>query len=524
MNHAEQYDIIIIGTGAGGGTLLHTIKDSGKKILVLERGGFLPQEKANWETVEVFLKERYHTKERWKDKHNKDFRPGTGYYVGGNTKVFGAALYRMREKDYGQVQHEGGISPAWPISYMDMEPYYTKAEKLYQVHGQKGIDATDPFMSEEYPAPPVSHEPIMQEISDHLTKAGYNPSFIPLGIKLNEADKLNSPCIRCDTCDGFPCLVHAKSDADINCVRPALKNSNVTLLTHTKVNRLHTDETGKYIEKVEAELNGQIVYFSAKTIVVSCGAINSAALFLNSANQKHPNGLANASDQVGRNLMKHQNAVVLAISKNKNTNIFQKTLAISNFYWGDKEYAFPMGHVQMMGKANGNMLAAEAPKFTPEIVLDTMASHSIDWWLTTEDLPDPENRVFLKDGTIHVNYTENNTVSFNRLIKRWKELLNESGMYDSVWDYNISISQDIPLSGVAHQNGTLRFGTDPTTSVLDINCKTHELDNLYVVDGSFFVSSSAVNPSLTIIANAIRVGEIILKRLNEDNLKNVSDL
>ncbi len=509
----NQYDIIIIGTGAGGGTLLHILKESGKKILVLERGHFLPQEKANWETMEVFSKERYHTEERWKDKNDKDFRPGTGYWVGGNTKVYGAALYRMRERDFEQVQHEGGISPEWPLKYADFEPYYTKAEKLYDVHGKRGIDATDPYMSEEYPYPPVSHEPIMQQISDHLQRLGYDPSYIPLGVKLNEADRLNSLCIRCDTCDGFPCLLHAKADADINCVRPALKSSNVTLITDAKVTRLITSTAGNRVEQVEVELEGKKHYYKADIVVVACGAINSAVLFQKSATSTHPYGLANKSGQVGRNLMKHQNAVVLALSKEKNTNIFQKTLAISNFYWGDKDYTFPMGHIQMMGKANGNMLAGDAPWFTPEIVLDTMAAHSIDWWLTSEDLPSADNRILVKGDTIQVNYTENNTKSFDRLIKRWKKLLNETGMYNTVWDHNLSISHNIPLSGLAHQNGTLKFGTDPATSVLDTFCKTHELDNLYVVDGSFFVSSSAVNPSLTIIANAIRVGEHLLERL-----------
>jgi len=509
----NQYDIIIIGTGAGGGTLLHTLKESGKKILVLERGHFLPQEKANWETIEVFSKERYHTDERWKDKNDKDFRPGTGYWVGGNTKVYGAALYRMRERDFEKVQHEGGISPEWPVKYVDFEPYYTKAERLYDVHGKRGIDATDPYMSEEYPHPPVNHEPIMQQISDHLQNIGYDPSYIPLGIKLNESDPLNSLCIRCDTCDGFPCLLHAKADADVNCVRPALKKPNVTLITDAKVTRLVTNASGNVVDQVEVEREGKKLYFKADMVVVACGAINSAVLFQRSANSMHPYGLANKSGQVGRNLMKHQNAVVLALSKEKNTNVFQKTLAVSNFYWGDKDYNFPMGHIQMMGKANGNMLAGDAPWFTPEIILDSIAAHSIDWWLTSEDLPAADNRVVIKGDSIHVNYTENNTTSFKRLINRWKALLNETGMYNTVWDHNLSISHTIPLSGLAHQNGTLRFGTDPADSVLDTFCKTHELDNLYVVDGSFFVSSSAVNPSLTIIANAIRIGEHILERL-----------
>ena len=508
-----HYDIIIIGTGAGGGTLVHTLKDSGKNILVLERGHFLPQEKENWDTIEVFSKERYHTEERWKDKNDKDFRPGTGYWVGGNTKVYGAALYRMRERDFEQVQHSGGISPAWPLKYADFEPYYTKAEKLYQVHGKKGIDATDPYMSEDYPFREVSHEPVIKDIHEHLQANGYNPSYIPLGIKLNEDNRLESKCIRCSTCDGFPCLIHAKADADIDCIRPAVKNTNIKLITDAKVTRLITNENGTSVEKVEVEINGDKQYFFGDIVVTACGAINSAALFLKSANDKHPQGLANKSGQVGRNLMKHQNAVILAITRNNNDSVFQKTLAISDFYWGDKDYEFPMGHIQMMGKSNGRMLAGDAPAITPEFILDIMAHHSIDWWLTSEDLPDPENRVTLSEDTIKVSYTSNNTEGFHRLVKRWKHLLNESNMYSSILDHNLSISKEIPLSGLAHQNGTLKFGTDPARSVLDINCKAHELDNLYVVDGSFFVSSSAVNPSLTIIANAIRVGEHLLKKM-----------
>jgi choline dehydrogenase-like flavoprotein len=508
-----HYDIIIIGTGAGGGTLVHTLKDSGKKILVLERGHFLPQEKENWDTIEVFSKERYHTEERWKDKNDKEFRPGTGYWVGGNTKVYGAALYRLREKDFERVQHAGGISPEWPLKYADFEPYYTKAEKLYDVHGKKGIDATDPFMSADYPFPEVSHEPIIQQMHEHLLSRGYNPSYIPLGIKLNEANRLESQCIRCNSCDGFPCLVHAKADADINCIRPSMKKSNVTLVIDAKVTRLITNASGTAIEQVEVEIDGKKHYYKGDIVVTSCGAINSAALFLRSANNNHPNGLSNGSDQVGRNLMKHQNAVVLALTRHANTSIFQKTLAISDFYWGEKGYDFPMGHIQMMGKSNGNMLAGDAPAITPEFILDAMARHSIDWWLTSEDLPDPTNRVQVKGNDIHVDYTSNNTEGFHLLISRWKHLLNESEMYSSILDYNLSISKEIPLAGLAHQNGTLKFGTEPKTSVLDINCKTHELDNLYVVDGSFFVSASAVNPSLTIIANAIRVGEHLLERM-----------
>ena len=217
----EKYGIIIIGTGAGGGTILSKLKDSGKKILVLERGAFLPQEKQNWDTKAVFQEERYHTKEVWKTNHGKeDLHPGTGYWVGGNTKVYGAALFRLRERDFEQIQHHEGISLEWAVKYQDFEKYYDQAEKLYQVHGKVGLDPTEPPHSEEYPHPPVSHESRIQELHDELIRRGHKPFYMPMGVKLNEADMLNSPCIRCNTCDGFPCLIHAKSDADINCVDP----------------------------------------------------------------------------------------------------------------------------------------------------------------------------------------------------------------------------------------------------------------------------------------------------------------
>ena len=510
----EHYDVIIIGTGAGGGTLLHKLKNSGKKILVLERGTFLPREKQNWETTAVFQQERYHTQEVWKTEGDKDLHPGTGYWVGGNTKVYGAALFRLRERDFDQVQHKDGISLAWPINYQDLEPYYTEAEKLYHVHGKKGTDPTEPYMSEELPYPPVSHEPRIQELNDELEKMGLHPFHLPIGVKLNEADKLNSACIRCDTCDGFPCLIDAKSDSDINCVRPAAKEDNVTLMIEAKVTRLITTADGKKIEKVEVDLKGETIYFSANTVVVACGAVNSAVLFLNSATDQHPNGLANSSDQVGRNFMKHLNTAMLGISSKKNPTVFQKTIAVNDFYWGDNEFPYPMGHVQLLGKSNKDMLKGDAPFFTPGLVLEEMAEHSVDWWMTGEDLAHPDNRVTVVEGTIHLDYSEMNTEGFDRLVAKWKHILGKIESGDSFIPRSVYLRKDIPLSGIAHQCGTLRFGTDPQTSVLDTNCKTHEIDNLYVVDGSFFPSSGAVNPSLTIMANALRVGDHLLSLMN----------
>ncbi len=510
----EHYDIIIIGTGAGGGTLLHKISTSGKKILVLERGNFLPKEKANWDTIEVFQKERYHTKEVWKTEGDKDLHPGTGYWVGGNTKVYGAALFRLREKDFERIQHAGGISPEWPLKYADLEKYYAEAEELFCVHGKMGIDPTEANRSGEYPYPAVSHEPRIQELHDVLQNKGLHPFYIPLGVKLNETDMLASACIRCNTCDGFPCLLHAKSDADINCVRPSTqKNSNITLLTGAKAVRLNTNPNGRSVISVDVELNDTLQQFEADLFVLSAGAINSAALLLKSANTIHPGGLANSSGQVGRNFMKHQNAAMLGISTKKNPTVFQKTLALNDFYWGEADYKYPMGHIQLLGKANKDMLRADAPFFTPGMVLEEMAEHSIDWWMTGEDLPVADNRVQVINGEIHLDYKENNTEGFNRLVNKWKHILKEIDNGDSFIPHGIYMRKTIPLSGIAHQVGTARFGTDPTGSVLDIYCKTHDMDNLYIVDGSFFPSSGAVNPSLTIIANALRVGEHLLERI-----------
>ncbi|HVM88927.1 MAG TPA: GMC family oxidoreductase [Puia sp.] len=509
----NQYDIIIIGTGAGGGTLVHALKDSGKKILVLERGTYLPREKANWDSIEVFHHDRYHTKEIWKTNDEKDFHPQTGYWVGGNTKVYGAALFRLREKNFEGVTHIDGITPEWPVKYNDFEPYYTAAEKLYNVHGKSGEDPTEPFRSSEFPYAPLSHEPRIQEIHDELKGKGYHPFRLPIGVRMNEQDMPNSSCIRCDTCDGFPCLLHAKADADINCVRPSLGSSNITLMTEMKATRLITDISGKTVTAVEAERGDEKFSFAADIVVVSAGAINSAALLLRSANKNHINGLANSSGMVGRNLMKHNNAAMLAISTKLNPTRFQKTLAVNDFYWGDEEFNFPMGHVQLMGKSNKDQISPDAPFLTPGLVLEEIASHSVDWWFTGEDLPLAENGIIIKNGQLYIQYKETNIKAFERLKNKWCAMLKEVDQVSHFIPHSLYLKKNIPLEGLAHQCGTCRFGNDPKTSVLDVNCKAHEFDNLYVVDGSFFPSSGAVNPSLTIIANALRVGEHLLEKL-----------
>ncbi len=520
---SNQHDVIIIGTGAGGGTLAYALAATGKRILLVERGDYVPREKANWNPRAVNLEGKYQTKEEWRDKDGKPLHPHTNYYVGGNTKFYGAALFRLRKQDFGELRHSGGISPAWPISYDDLEPYYLKAEQLYHVHGERGVDPTDPPASGPYPHPPVSHEPRIQQLSDDLTRLGLRPFHVPLGIQLDEKNPRTSKCIRCDTCDGFPCLVHAKSDAQVLCVDPALQYPNVELLTNTYVVRLETGPGGREVKKVMVQRNGANEEYSADIVVVSCGAINSAALLLRSANDKHPRGLANSSDVVGRHYMGHVNSVLMAIAKCPNPTVFQKTLAVNDFYLGSKDWDYPMGHISFVGKLDGETLKAGAPAIAPGWTLDLMGRHSLDFWLTSEDLPDPNNRVTLdRDGKIVLNYKPNNEEGHKRLIVKLESLMKQQTKcqvhghecHEGLFSRNLFLGQRIPLAGVAHQNGTIRFGRDPKTSALDANCKAHDLDNLYVVDASFFPSSAAVNPGLTIMANALRVADHLRERLN----------
>jgi choline dehydrogenase-like flavoprotein len=521
MTPDRHYDVIIIGTGAGGATLAHALAPSGKRILLLERGDYVAREKENWSSQAVNLESRYHTKEVWRDKDGRTLHPHTNYFVGGNTKFYGAALFRLRREDFGELRHRGGVSPAWPIPYEDMEPYYARAERLYQVHGERGADPTDPPASGPYPFEPIRHEPRIQQLHDDLESWGLRPFHVPLGVMLDETRPQQSACIRCSTCDGFPCLVRAKSDAQVCAVEPALAHANVELVTRAFVTRLNTSPSGREVRGVVVQRDGDLEVFTADVVVVSAGAINSAALLLGSANDKHPNGLANRSGVVGRHYMGHVNSVQMAISRCPNPTVFQKTLAINDFYFGSPEWPYPMGHISFVGKLDLAALRAGAPAIAPGFTLDLMARHSLDFWLTSEDLPDPENRVTLdRDGHIVLSYTPNNLEGHERLVAKLRQLmtrqkcgLHGSECHQGLFSGNFFVGDRIPLAGVAHQNGTIRFGRDPRTSALDVHCKAHDVDNLYVVDASFFPSSGAVNPALTIMANALRVGDHLLERL-----------
>jgi choline dehydrogenase-like flavoprotein len=493
------YDLIIIGTGVGGGTLAYALKDSGMKMLLLERGDYLPQEPENWSPEAVITHKRYQANDTWVDADtNTSFRPGTYYVVGGNTKMYGAAFPRFRVRDFEAMAFEEGTSPAWPVTYAQMEPYYARAEKIFWVHGNAGEDSAEPPRSSPYPFSHIPHEPYAAGMMSRLRAQGFHPFSLPMGLDLGEGGR----CIRCATCDGFPCKLHAKADAEVCCVQPALQSPNVQLQTRTCARRLLTDSTGRRITGVEVECDSKVSVLRAGIYVVACGATNSAALLLQSMNDAHPNGLANASGLVGRNYMAHINSTLIAIDPSRrNGDVFGKTVAVNDFYFGSASYPYPMGNLQILGKIQaGGYIARAHPELNATQQAD-MRAHSADWWVMSEDLPDPDNRVFLGNrGEIRVRRRFKNMRTHVQLVTHAEAMLRATGFTEIIHTL-------MPVETNSHQCGTLRFGDDPATSVLDSFCKAWDVDNLYVMDASFFPSSTAMNPALTIAAQALRVGE-----------------
>ncbi len=520
---AQTYDLIIVGSGAGGGTLAYAVANSGKKILILERGQELPVEPQNWDPKAVFVEHRYRTKEKWLDKMNKPFVPNTNYWVGGNTSFYGAALMRMKKGDFEAVEHSDGLSPAWPLSYADYAPWYEKAEKLWRVHGQRGIDPNDLPDDPPFPYPAVSDDPGVASLKTHFENLGLHPSPLPLGINRDEANPKTSHCVRCTTCGGYPCMLKAKSDARSIVIDPIRDLPNVTILTGQKALRFETDGSGKTVTRVVTESDdGTLQTFHGDLFALAAGAANSAAVMLRSSNAHHPHGLANGSGLVGRNYMFHTTSAVISILADKFDSTFPKTFAVNDFYFGepDGSYPYPMGQIQLLEYMSGQTLEGQLadmipPALIPDVLSNNLAQHMVAFLTMSEDLPRPENRVTLTEtNQIRLTYTPNNLEAHTRLTKRLEHALQGFSLHQhTLFEPHFEIDSLLPLYGTAHQCGTLKFGRDPATSVLDVNCKAHELDNLYVVDSSFFVSSAAVNPTLTIVANALRVGEHLIERL-----------
>ncbi len=517
-----DFDIVIIGSGAGGGTLAQRLAPTGKRILILERGEHVPREVENWNAHEVFVRHRYRTQEKWYDKENRAFVPNTHYWVGGNTTFYGACLMRLRKSDFEEVKHADGVSPAWPVDLTEMAPYYTEAETTWHVHGNRGEDPTEAGDEPPYAYAAIHHDPGVQALKTHWENQGWKPFSLPLGIRLDQANPITSKCIKCKTCGGYPCLVKAKSDARTIAIEPLLDLPNVTLLTGRKVLRLETDPSGKSVTSVICSTPHGEERWSGEIVALAAGAVNSAAILLASANAAHPNGLANGSDQVGRNYMFHNLTAMISLSPAPVDTTFPKTLGVNDFYHKDPTggFDFPMGHIQMLEYMSGQTLEGEISNWIPSFLVpnqisDAAATRILSMMVISEDLPRPENRVRLTaDGRIHLDYTNNNLQGHERLVHTLDRSLD--GLVDHkhpIMQHHFQMDQLIPLYGTAHQNGTIRFGDDPKTSVLDRWNKAHELDNLYVVDTSFFCSAASVNPTLTTVANAMRVGDHLKARL-----------
>jgi choline dehydrogenase-like flavoprotein len=488
-------DVVIIGSGMGGATTALALARRGIDVLVLERGQRLPREPENWSPRAVFVERRYRPAEHWLDGAGRAFAPGVHYVVGGNTKVYGASLPRFREQDFAALEHQEGTSPAWPFGYADLERYYGEAELMYRVHGTPGEDPTAPWRSTPFPYPALEHEPYVADLAARLREQGVNPSSNAMGVDRRPGGL----CIRSATCDGFPCPVGAKSDAETCGIDPAIATRHARLETGVHVRRIETDGTGRRVDRLIAGGPSGAVEVTGGRFVLAAGAVNSAALLLASAADKHPRGLANSSDQVGRNFMMHNNAHIVAIDLNRRNDVtFQKTLSVNDWYLdgGDR---FPLGAMQLIGKAQGVMMKSAAPRGVPLPLLNQVARRSVEWLIMGEDLPAPDSRVTVdSSGRITTARVARGTGTHRLLLERAKRLLRAVG-YDAI------LTQHFDIGMNSHQCGTVVAGLDPATSVLDPWCRTHDVENLWVVDSGFFPSSAAMNPALTIAAQALRV-------------------
>jgi choline dehydrogenase-like flavoprotein len=488
--HAEDIDcdIAIVGAGVGGATLAWALRDAGAKVLVVEQGGFLPRERENWSARAVHQLGRYKNSDAWFDGDGNEFVPGNYHYVGGSSKFYGATMPRLRESDFGEVELRDGTSPAWPVSYADMEPFYAEAERLYWVHGAPG-DPTEPWRSADFPFPALPHEKPIARLASRMQRQGLHPFALPQAVDWRAGGR----CVLCRTCDSYPCMVDAKGDADVCAMRPALESPDVRLLTRAEVRRVVTGRDGATVTGLEVRRDGRDLHIRAARYVVAAGAVQTAALLLRSG------GVANGSGMVGRNYMAHVSSFVVAACPGREHHIqFQKTLGLNDWYSAGPSTPYPLGNVQGLGKLQGATIKA-ARRWVALGLLEWITRRSVDFFVESEDLPLPENRVEVDGaGRIHLHWKPTNVEAHDELVQRTSRALRRAG-------YPFIFTQRLGTAATSHQCGTARMGIDAATSVVDPTCKAHDLDNLWIVDASVFPSSAAVNPALTIAATALRV-------------------
>lgn len=498
MQHSA--DIVIVGSGVGGSSLAFSLAETGRKIVILERGDYLKDTPEARDDVAIFQKGFYRSTEEWLGTDGESFLPGNYYYVGGNSKFFGAVMYRYRKEDFKARPHLDGGSPGWPIRYEDLEPWYERAEEVFHVRGAVEQDPTEPPHSRPYAHPPVPDEPAIAAVRSRLRKAGVHPSSLPLAIDIEEWLK------RAKTgWDAFPNTGVGKVDAEAGPLARALVHPNVSVITGANVSRLETDASGRRVTAAVFVKDGMEQRIGADVFAVAAGAVQSAALLLRSASNVHPTGLGNSSDQLGRNFMNHNTTAMLAIDfRSPNTAIYQKTLGFNDYYNDNNEYGYPLGNVQLLGHITGNILKANFPVAAPAWVTRLIARYAYGWFLTSEDLPNPESRVMIKDDRIVMHWIRSNMQAHEALIKKTRSVMRKAG-------FPIVLTHTFGRKTTSHQCGTARLGSDPSQSVVNTDCQSHDIDNLYITDASVLPTSAAVNPALTVAALAIKAGAAIGK-------------
>jgi choline dehydrogenase-like flavoprotein len=494
---AASPDIVIIGSGMGGATLAAGLVGSGAKVLILEKGEHLKDTPETRDARAIFQRGFFRPKEMWRDKDGKLFNPGNYHVVGGNTKFYGAVLFRYRREDFAELQFaEGGVSPAWPFPYEELEPWYSKAEQLYQVRGTTSEDPTEPHHSTPYSHAPVPDEPAIAIVRERLKSAGLHPASLPLGVDIERwLKRAKTPF------DAFPDTLTGKMDAESCGLAAALKDPDITLETGADVLRLETDAANR-ISAIVYRQNGEEKRLSPKLVVLAAGAVRSSVLLMKSANGNNPNGLANSSDQIGRNFMNHNATFMLAIDpRTVNDSVYQKTLHFNDFYFDDGQGSGPLGQAQLLGRVTAPVMKSRVP-LVPEWALKPVSNRAVDWYLVSEDLPRPESRVRVDGDTVVLEWRFSNMKAHEKLVARVRERMRAAG-------YPIVLTQLVDGRLPSHQCGTARIGTDPASSVSDPFCRSWDHKNLFIVDAGFLPTSAAVNPSLTVAAQALRVADHI---------------
>lgn len=492
----QSPDIVIIGSGVGGSTVASSLAATGADILILEAGGHIEDRPENRDQRAIFQRGHFRPKELWYEADGTAFNPGNYYNVGGNSKFYGAVLSRYRREDFEEMKHQEGVSPAWPFPYEVLEPWYGRAEKLYRVRGQVGEDPTEPHHSTGYDFPPVPEEHSIADVRERLKKNGLHPFSLPLGVDIEKwLSKARTPW------DAHPNSNDGKMDAETAALSVALGHPNVRLQTGSRVTKLEAGSDGK-ITTVVYTRAGETFSVSPRLVILSAGAVQSAVLLLRSADDRNPNGLANSSDQVGRNFMNHNSSAVIGVSPwFRNTSVYQKTLAFNDFYLSDGDGGPPLGNIQLLGRISERVLKGSLPN-VPEALLRFVTSHAIDFYAMSEDVPNPESRVMVDGDRIVLQWRRSNWDAHLALVAKLKAVLKSIG-------FPIVLARPFDKRTPSHQCGTVRIGNDPSAAPLDPFCRAYEHENLFVVDASFLPTSAAVNPALTVASQALRVADHI---------------